>query len=306
MIDPAAVGDEHGEWIELHNRGPDPIELRGWRLLSANDAGFTIDRMLTLAPDDRLTLARDGDTGTNGGVRAESPTAARSRSPTAATGGAAHARRPHRRQRRVARRTEGVALTPHPVADTSGRIPVVPPPVDSARPPADSQPGAGGPAPLIVRVLDVGQGDAILITNGGSRVLVDGGPDPARMGRRLDSLGLRGQDHRSPWSDASPLRPPQLAAERLDRRRQIGVRYFFENANPTRIALAMLRDGRARRARQLIVGTPRSVRERPAHLHADVRGGAEAPHPAARPARHRRERPLPASSWSGRTRRRSP
>ncbi|HWH52991.1 MAG TPA: hypothetical protein VN651_15705, partial [Gemmatimonadaceae bacterium] len=30
---------------------------------------------------------------------------------------------------------------------------------------------------LVVRVLDVGQGDATLIENGGSRVLIDGGPD---------------------------------------------------------------------------------------------------------------------------------
>src|SRR5690242_13292371 len=37
------------------------------------------------------------------------------------------------------------------------------------------------PAPpsgeLVVRVLDVGQGDATLIENGGSRVLIDGGPE---------------------------------------------------------------------------------------------------------------------------------
>ena len=30
-------------------------------------------------------------------------------------------------------------------------------------------------APLVVKILDVGQGDAILIENGGSRVLIDGG-----------------------------------------------------------------------------------------------------------------------------------
>ena len=41
---------------------------------------------------------------------------------------------------------------------------------------------------LVVRVLDVGQGDAILIQNGGSTVLVDGGPDPAALGRHLDDI----------------------------------------------------------------------------------------------------------------------
>jgi competence protein ComEC len=41
---------------------------------------------------------------------------------------------------------------------------------------------------LVVRVLDVGQGDAILIQNGGSVVLVDGGPDRRALGRWLDVL----------------------------------------------------------------------------------------------------------------------
>ena len=43
---------------------------------------------------------------------------------------------------------------------------------------------------LVVRVLDVGQGDAKLIENGGSRVLIDGGPTAERMRRLLDSLEL--------------------------------------------------------------------------------------------------------------------
>src|SRR4051812_34520376 len=47
-------------------------------------------------------------------------------------------------------------------------------------------------APLTVRVLDVGQGDAILIQNGGSTVLVDGGPNATALGKHLDALGLNG------------------------------------------------------------------------------------------------------------------
>src|SRR6476661_3044080 len=45
---------------------------------------------------------------------------------------------------------------------------------------------------LVVRVLDVGQGDAILIENGGSVVLVDGGPNPKALGRYLDEYHLNG------------------------------------------------------------------------------------------------------------------
>jgi competence protein ComEC len=49
----------------------------------------------------------------------------------------------------------------------------------------------GHQAPLVVRVLDVGQGDATLVTDGASIVLVDGGPDASRLGHLLDSLGIR-------------------------------------------------------------------------------------------------------------------
>ena len=49
---------------------------------------------------------------------------------------------------------------------------------------------------LVVRVLDVGQGDAILIQNGGSTVLVDGGPEPRVLGRYLDALGSTA----TPWT----------------------------------------------------------------------------------------------------------
>src|ERR1700742_1178832 len=56
-------------------------------------------------------------------------------------------------------------------------------------PPAVARP----PTELVVRVLDVGQGDATLIENGGSRVLIDGGPDEKRFGHLLDSLNLNGQ-----------------------------------------------------------------------------------------------------------------
>src|ERR1700704_6459730 len=43
---------------------------------------------------------------------------------------------------------------------------------------------------LIVRLLDVGQGDATYIRNGSSRAIIDGGPDPVTFGRFLDSVDL--------------------------------------------------------------------------------------------------------------------
>ena len=41
---------------------------------------------------------------------------------------------------------------------------------------------------LRISVLDVGQGDAILVETGGRRMLVDGGPDPARLLTELDAI----------------------------------------------------------------------------------------------------------------------
>ncbi len=110
-------------------------------------------------------------------------------------------------------------------------------------------------APLTVRVLDVGQGDAIYIENGGSRVLVDGGPDPKVLARKLDALGLRNTtldvvilthvhaDH------AGGLR------ELFGSGRALRVRYFFDNGDAwPGVSLALLRDSvSARAARKELV-----------------------------------------------------
>jgi DNA internalization-related competence protein ComEC/Rec2 len=54
---------------------------------------------------------------------------------------------------------------------------------------------AGPPAALTVRFIDVGQGDATLLTSpGGATILVDGGPDPALVATELVSLGVRRLD----------------------------------------------------------------------------------------------------------------
>jgi competence protein ComEC len=55
--------------------------------------------------------------------------------------------------------------------------------------------GAGPPSGLTVRVLDVGQGDAILVTSPrGATILVDGGPDEATVATELGALGVKRLD----------------------------------------------------------------------------------------------------------------
>jgi len=101
---------------------------------------------------------------------------------------------------------------------------------------------------LVVRVLDAGQGDAVYITNGTSKVLIDGGPEPARLGRLLDSLAV----------DGTTIDVVILSHQHYDHHgglrelfrssRRIRVRYFFENQDASAgVALAELRDSVASR-----------------------------------------------------------
>lgn len=113
----------------------------------------------------------------------------------------------------------------------------------TARPPVTSFVDDSGGRQLIVRLLDVGQGDATYIRNGSSRVIIDGGPDPETFGRYLDSLGLNNST-----IDVVILSHPHLdhysgLRELFRTSRHIHVRYFFENKDPApAVTLATLRD----------------------------------------------------------------
>lgn len=104
-------------------------------------------------------------------------------------------------------------------------------------------------------MLDVGQGDATLIENGGSRVLIDGGPEATRLGALLDSLHLN--DSTFDVVILTHQHADHLVGLRalFESKRHIAVRYFFENQDPyTAANLRHLRDSiNARVARNELV-----------------------------------------------------
>jgi len=134
-------------------------------------------------------------------------------------------------QQRHSRRTKQSTQTHH----RQRRKPVLPPVTAVV---TDS----GGPE-LIVRLLDVGQGDATYIRNGSSRVLIDGGPDTATFGRYLDSLNLNNSTIDVVILSHQHLDHYSGLRELFRTARHIHVRYFFENKDPApAVTLATLRD----------------------------------------------------------------
>jgi competence protein ComEC len=119
--------------------------------------------------------------------------------------------------------------------------------------------GSSPHAELVVRVLDVGQGDAIYISNGSSKVIIDGGPEPSRFGRLLDSLGLNGATLDAVILTHQHADHLSGLRELFRSSRHITIRRFFENKDPyTSASLRQLRDSvnaRVQRGELAYIGT---------------------------------------------------
>ena len=181
MVDPRTIADERGEWIEITNTGTTAADLRGWELVSANDAGYVVRQSVVVPPAGTMLLARSADAvrGTRPAVVYAGIALANGadwlvlRDPDGTTRDSVAWRSPPRGVALEHRRGSSAAEAS---TQENARATIAPP---------------ATPRELVVRVLDVGQGDAILIQNGRSTVLVDGGPERRTLAHWLDVLDVR-------------------------------------------------------------------------------------------------------------------
>lgn len=68
MVNPNAVSDSRGEWLEIANPNAFAVDLNGWTLADAGSDIHVVEGPLVLPPGDYLVLARNADPLLNGGV----------------------------------------------------------------------------------------------------------------------------------------------------------------------------------------------------------------------------------------------
>lgn len=68
MVNPSAVADNVGEWLELYNYGETAINLKGWYLDDQDFDTHQISTDLVIQPKQYVTLGNNPDAATNGGV----------------------------------------------------------------------------------------------------------------------------------------------------------------------------------------------------------------------------------------------
>ncbi|CAN5149845.1 hypothetical protein BH09GEM1_BH09GEM1_22470 [soil metagenome] len=258
MADPSAVSDANGEWFEVYNTTAAAINIQGYKVASKSDAGFTIGSSVVVPAGGYVVLGAVASSTSNGGVtvayaygtaitiantsdwislRDAANSTIDSVSWTSTTAGKSWSLKNWAvaHQTITAGSVWQLATSTYGLGDfgTPGKV-------------NDGVSGGGGGgsvAELVVRVLDVGQGDANYISNGTSKVIIDGGPSATRMGVLLDSLGLNGTTINAVI--LSHQHADHLAGlqELFKTSRNITIQYFFENKDVyTSSGLATLRD----------------------------------------------------------------
>ena len=157
----------------------------------------------------------------------------------------------------------------------------------------DAAAPSDNPASVVVeRSLDVGQGDATLIENGGSRVLIDGGPESTALRRAARLAPAEQFDVRRRRAHA-PARRPSHRPARAVRERSATSTCATSSRTRTPYTAANLRhlrdsvNARVARKRARLSRHRRPVRQRRADLHDHDEGRREAAHHAADAERRR-------------------
>ncbi|HEX8907356.1 MAG TPA: lamin tail domain-containing protein [Longimicrobiaceae bacterium] len=249
MADPNVVVDTDGEWFEVTNRGASAVNIQGWTIAGNNDSPHTIASSVSVPAGGYVVLARNGSSALNGGVTADYAYGTMT----------------------MANTSDWVALRDGSGASVDSVSWSTAMPVGSSRgvtdPDSDNTsvngtnwhtsaatygggdkgtPGSqndGRRSPLTVRILEVGQGDAIYITNGSSKVVLDGGPSMTSMATQISSLGLDNQTIN--YMILSHAHDDHYAGLRefFKTIHNIRISYFFENKDAsTASTLASLRD----------------------------------------------------------------
>ena len=216
--------DDRGEWIEIANVGTTAADLDGWRIESGSDAGYLVERSLVIQPGGTVLVARDAHAR---GDRLAKPSLVYS---GVILGNNYDWLALHDRTG-ATRDSVSWSFAPRgaPIDFRSAR----PHGGDSVRVTNDPTALSAGPSSareIVVNVLDVGQGDAILIRNGGSTVLVDGGPDRRVLARWLDRLGVRDTIEAVILTHMHSDHYEGLR-EVFSSRRRIAIRYFWSNGD---------------------------------------------------------------------------
>lgn len=255
MADPSAVADVDGEWFEVTNRGTAAVDIQGWTIASNNDANHTIASSVSVPAGGYVVLAKSSNSATNGGVTVNY-----------AYGSA-----------NLANSSDWIALRDGSGASVDSVSWSTAMPAGSSRgatdPDSDNldakgsnwhtssatygsgdhgSPGAqndGRRSPLTVRILEVGQGDAIYVTNGSSRVVIDGGPSTTAIASFISEFGLDYQTINLMILSHAHSDHYAGLREFLKSSHHIGVSNFYENQDAsTASTLAELRDSMNARA----------------------------------------------------------
>lgn len=260
MADPSKVADTYGEWFEVYNYGTSSVNLQGWTIASNNDSPVTIGSSVSVPAGGYVVLGRNASTSSNGGVteayaygtaitlanssdwlalrdgsgKTVDSVAWSSTVPAGSSRGLKQASASH-----VA--MMGSAWVTQTATFGSG---------DHGTPKAQNNgyvaPGGGGggtASSLSVMDLDVGQGDAFLVKNGTSTVIIDGGPDTVRYGHLLDSLGLDGTTIDAVILSHQHMDHLAGLLELFRSSRNITVKRFYENKDTySGVTLQRLRD----------------------------------------------------------------